>query len=175
MTQLNLGHKLFNWGTSIGVILFGFVVSGSIAIAQQPQRVRVIIGFHQPPTQAEINAVRKGGGTVTNRFRLISSVAAEVPVAAIAGLAKHPLVKIIEPDIECRADEYGDDWGVVRIGSRLVHEGNVSFDPVTTLVELDYEETWVIHKKNLPSPSVAQHARLKSNGKFQCSVKPGDG
>ncbi len=126
MTQLNLGHKLFNWGTSIGVILFGFVVSGSIAIAQQPQRVRVLIGFHQPPTQAEINAVQKGGGTVTDRFRLISSVAAEVPVAAIAGLAKHPLVKIIEPDIECRADEYGDDWGVVRIGSRLVHEGNVT-------------------------------------------------
>jgi subtilisin len=96
------------------------------ARAQQPERVRVLIGFHQPPGQAELNAVKQGGGTVTSRFRLIDSVAAEVPANAIAGLAKNPLVKVVEPDLEVQADEYGDDWGIARIGSRFVHEGNVA-------------------------------------------------
>jgi subtilisin len=94
--------------------------------AQQPERVKVLIGFHQPPGLAEMNAVAGGGGNVTHRFRIIDAVAADIPVNAIEGLSKNPLVKIIEPDLECTAHEYGDDWGISRVGARLVHEGNVA-------------------------------------------------
>jgi subtilisin family serine protease len=111
---------------SVGLAMLSVLGIQEMASAQQPERVRVLIGFHQPPGQAELNAVQQGGGKVTSRFRLIDSVAAEIPANAIAGLANNPLVKIVEPDMEVMADEYGDDWGIARIGSRLVHEGNVA-------------------------------------------------
>ena len=98
------------------------------AAGQQVGAVKVLIEFYQPPGMSELKAVKGNGGKFTQRFRLINSVAAEVPPQAINGLRKHPLVKLVEPDIECRADEYGDDWGISRIGARLVHEGNVATD-----------------------------------------------
>lgn len=116
----------FSQLTAVGLTILSVCGLDMQARAQQPERVRVLIGFHQPPGQAELNAVKQGGGTVTSRFRLIDSVAAEVPANAIAGLAKNPLVKVVEPDLGVQADEYGDDWGIARIGSRLVHEGNVA-------------------------------------------------
>ena len=116
----------FSQLTAVGLTILSVCGLDTQARAQQPERVRVLIGFHQPPGQAELNAVKQGGGTVTSRFRLIDSVAAEVPANAIAGLAKNPLVKVVEPDLEVQADEYSDDWGIARIGSRLVHEGNVA-------------------------------------------------
>jgi subtilisin family serine protease len=116
----------FSLLTAVGLTILSACGLDTQARAQQPERVRVLIGFHQPPGQAELNAVQQGGGKVTSRFRLINSVAAEIPANAVAGLAKNPLVKIVEPDMEVMADEYGNDWGIARIGSRLVHEGNVA-------------------------------------------------
>ena len=98
------------------------------AVSQPPERVKVLIGFHQRPGLPELNAVKANGGKITSRFRIIDSIAAEVPQNALIGLRNNPLVKIVEPDTECTANEYGEDWGIARVGARLVHEGNVATD-----------------------------------------------
>ncbi|MDB4810140.1 hypothetical protein OAH34_02980, partial [bacterium] len=65
--------------------------------AQKPGggKVKVLVGFAQPPGQAEVNLIANNGGQVTRRFRIIDSLAAELPQAAVNALANHPSVRII--------------------------------------------------------------------------------
>ncbi|NDL67266.1 S8 family serine peptidase [Anaerotalea alkaliphila] len=93
-------------------------------------KVRVLIGFTGRPGAAEEALVRAFGGTVRHTYELIPSIAAEVPLQALPGLARNPLVALVEPDIRAYAiGNYEEDlqaelertWGMVRIGEGAAH------------------------------------------------------
>ncbi|WP_456415437.1 S8 family peptidase [Thiolapillus sp.] len=107
------------------------------------QASSVIVGFHHPPGEAEQERIQRAGGTIKRVYHLIPAVVAVVPHQAIAGLLDDPAVAYVEEDkavisIEPEythlardffaADdaEYGNAWGVLRIGSREVHERGVT-------------------------------------------------
>lgn len=92
--------------------------------AQQPERVRVIIGFRQAPGADEQNLVTATGGTVRHAYWLVPAVAADVPVTALQGLRNNPNVANVDVDtmvFEVDA-ELDSAWGVKRIGAGLVHD-----------------------------------------------------
>ncbi len=89
------------------------------------QRVRVIIGFTQPPGANEQALVQAGGGTILHTYWLVPAIAAEVPQVALQGLRNNPNVTSVDPDAEVfEIDaELDASWGVKRIGSGIVHAG----------------------------------------------------
>lgn len=100
------------------------LASGVGAQAPGQTRVRVIIGFAQPPGPAEEALVRGAGGMVHHRYWLVPAIAADVPQAALAGLRNNPNVSSVSPDtvVEELDAELDASWGVKRIGSGVVHD-----------------------------------------------------
>jgi subtilisin len=91
---------------------------------------KVIVSFHQPPGVAAQSAIQGVGGQVRLRLNLIDALAATIPADALAGLARNPLVKAIEPDhpleLFHHAPNTGNQeleaaWGVEHIGAGYVH------------------------------------------------------
>lgn len=99
--------------------------AAATALAQPPERVRVLIGFTELPGPAQEALVRDAGGDIHHRYHLIPAIAATVPVTALSGISRNPNVTIIEPDGLVRAidAELDNTWGVKRIGSGIVHDG----------------------------------------------------
>ncbi len=99
-------------------------VSGLLAQTTRPnERVSVLIGFRQQPGAAEQALVRAFGGAVRHTYRIIPSIAATLPLAAVRALSAHPSVALIERDTPVYAlDEYTSAWGVPKIGARAVHD-----------------------------------------------------
>lgn len=111
------------------VILAAVVwISATTGLLAQPgpaDRVKVLIGFDQPPGASERSLVQSLGGTVRHTYRLIPAIAATLPQRAIAVLNNVPGVSVIEPDVTVYAlDEYDNAWGVKKINARAVHDGN---------------------------------------------------
>jgi hypothetical protein len=92
--------------------------------AQQPERVRVIIGFRQAPSLDEQNLLAAAGGSVRHTYWLVPAVAAEVPITALQGLRNNPNVANVDVDtVVYEVDaELDNAWGVKRIGAGLVHD-----------------------------------------------------
>jgi subtilisin len=90
---------------------------------------KVIISFKSPPTAADIAAVQRAQGKVKHVYNIIPSVAAEIPTAALRGLAQNPRIDLIEEDVEVHAwdhgtapaGEYENTWGVSHIGTAYSH------------------------------------------------------
>ena len=103
-------------------ILSGLMVSP--ALGQQPERVKVLIGFTRQPGAAEEALVRGVGGTIKYTYHLVPAIAATLPEAAIPGLLANPNVTRIEPDGKVWAidAELDNAWGVKRIGAGTVHD-----------------------------------------------------
>jgi len=106
------------------VILSGLIVGP--ALGQQPERVKVLIGFTRQPGPAEQALVHRAGGTIKYTYHLVPAIAATLPEAAISGLLANPNVTRIEPDGEVWAidAELDNSWGVKRIGAGMVHGYN---------------------------------------------------
>jgi len=104
-------------------ILSGLMVSP--ALGQQPERVKVLIGFMRQPGPAEQALVRTAGGTIKYTYHLVPAIAASIPEAAIQGLLNNPNITRIELDIAVYAvdAELDNTWGVKRIGAGTVHDG----------------------------------------------------
>ena len=101
------------------------VAAATPAMGQQPEGVKVLIGFARQPGPAEEALVRAAGGRIKYTYHLVSTIAATVPQAAIDGLRRNPNVTTIELDGEVHAidAELDNTWGVKRIGSGAVHDG----------------------------------------------------
>lgn len=103
-------------------ILSGLMVSP--ALGQQPERVKVLIGFTRPPGPAEEALVGGVGGTIRYTYHLVPAIAATVPEGAIDGLRRNPNVTSVDLDGEVWAIdvELDNAWGVKRIGAGTVHD-----------------------------------------------------
>ncbi|HEU4920907.1 MAG TPA: S8 family serine peptidase [Candidatus Limnocylindrales bacterium] len=106
--------------------------------AQSPEvaseAVRVIVTFDGPPDRAAEQAIERAGGTVRGRLALVDGLAAELPAAALKGLAAAGGVRSVERDVRLTAFDHGADtgdheyenaWGVEHIGAPAVHAAGV--------------------------------------------------
>jgi len=109
-----------------------------ITNAVQNDKVKVIIGFQNlgaPGLIAEdIDIIRGAGGVVNRKFKLIPSVSASVPAAAVPGLLANPKVKIVEMDMTVTAHDIDQTWGVKRIGCEPVHAGTFTGNNGTSVL-----------------------------------------
>jgi subtilisin len=77
--------------------LLAIVFSSSPVGATPAEKVDVLIGFNQPPGQAEQALVRSLGGDVRYTYSIIPTIAATIPENAIAGLRHNPRVTHVNP------------------------------------------------------------------------------
>ncbi len=112
------------------------VSSASVALAQPPERVKVLIGFRGNPGPSEEALVRNARGVVRYRYHLVPAIAATVPVTALGGLRRNPRVTVVEADGEVRAidAELDSSWGVKRIGAGLVHDSGNRGDGIRVAI-----------------------------------------
>ena len=89
---------------------------------------RVIIGFHQTPSNYEQRLIQRHRGKFRHTFKRIKALSAKLTDQAIAELQNNPSVAYIEEDAtisviepEFGSGEYLEAWGVSRIGSESVH------------------------------------------------------
>jgi subtilisin family serine protease len=112
------------------------VSSASLALAQPPERVKVLIGFRGRPGPSEETLVRNAGGVVRYRYHLVPAIAATVPATALNGLRRNPRVTVVEADGEVQAidAELDSAWGVKRIGAGLVHDSGNRGDGIRVAI-----------------------------------------
>jgi subtilisin len=116
----------------------------AVAAASPPEKVRVFIGFNQPPGQSEEALVRGLGGDIKYTYHIIPAIAAYVPETSIQGLLKNPRVTVIEPDVMIQATdaELTNSWGVEHIGAGAVQEsGNKGTGVKVAIIDtgIDYD------------------------------------
>jgi subtilisin len=129
---------------ALGVILV--ITLASTGAAQAGEPAQYIVTFTTPPTANDMALINAGGGSVRHVYSIIPGMAVLLPEAAVAGLSRNPRVASIEPDVEVFAsqgteEEYGNVWGVVRIGSRQAHDnGNTGTDVKIGIIDtgIDY-------------------------------------
>ena len=112
------------------VLLMGsfiYTVNASSA-SEQSEKQRYIITFDSAPGSSERAMVRAQGGEVIYNYSLVSAMAVTLPEQAVQGLERNPHIVRIEQDQKVIATdiEMVNSWGVKRIGSSDVHEGNLA-------------------------------------------------
>lgn len=93
----------------------------------------VIIGFNNRPGSAERALLRAHNGMMRHAFRLIKAFAANLPDQEISRLRANPRIKYVVEDAvvslvepELSEVEYGNSWGVQRIGCESVHAQGIT-------------------------------------------------
>lgn len=99
------------------------LVGGAVSHGAPPETVDVIIQFKNAPGANEENLVKKHGGKVTRKFKIVRAVSATVPAAASDKIKKEAGVLAVEPDGKIEAHDLANTWGVNRIGCGPVHAG----------------------------------------------------
>jgi len=137
--------KIPRWLTVVVVLglLLGSVASIGAAPGQQPEKVKVLIGFTRQPGPPEEALVRGIGGTIRYTYHLVPAIAATVPEGAIDGLRRNPNVTSVDLDREVWAidTELDNAWGVKRIGAGTVHaSGNKGTGVTVAIIDsgIDY-------------------------------------
>ncbi|NPV48461.1 MAG: S8 family serine peptidase [Armatimonadetes bacterium] len=87
-------------------------------------RAPVLILFQAPPGAADEGVVQGLGGKVKQKYHLIPGMAAELPVAQVDALRRHPRVRVVEPDGEVEILAQTLPWGVDRVDAERVHPTN---------------------------------------------------
>ena len=120
--RLRSGRLLSLFWMLVGVLC---LLTSPAGAARPVKEVNVLIAYKGAPGAAEEKLIRKQGGTVKHRYWLVPAVAARVPEAALAALARNPNVAAIEPDAEVSVNdiELDNAWGVARIGGGVAHDG----------------------------------------------------
>ncbi|MFB3788756.1 MAG: S8 family serine peptidase [bacterium] len=101
--------------------------SGVIEPGDNPMRtVRIFVNFKQRPGFGEQALVRMAGGQIRHAYKYISTLSAEVPLAAIGQLKTLAVVDTIEyvPEVFAVDTELDNAWGVKRTGAGVVHPVN---------------------------------------------------
>ena len=105
------------------LLILAMVFGSTPALAASAEKVDVLIGFSQPPGQAEQSLIRSLGGDIKFTYSIIPTIAATMPENAIAGLRHNPKITHIEPDIEVHAIAETIPWGVNKIDADIVQAG----------------------------------------------------
>jgi hypothetical protein len=107
------------------LVALGLLFVVSSAFAQAPERVRILIGFRNPPNPADEGDVRRRGGEISHRYHIVPAMAVSIPVTALDGVRRNPNVTVVEPDGTVNAVDAELDaaWGVSRIGAGTTHAG----------------------------------------------------
>lgn len=87
-------------------------------------RAPVLILFEAPPGASDEDVVKGLGGKVKQKYHLIPGMAAELPVAQVDALRRHPRVRVVEPDGEVEILAETLPWGVDRVDAERVHPTN---------------------------------------------------
>jgi subtilisin len=113
------------WASLIALVVISLIWLAG-AEAQAEGRSRVIITYRDRPTASDVLKVSNAGGKVSRLFRVVPSVVAELPTAAIERLRADPRVLAVEKDqrVQLLDAELDNSWGVKRIGAGLVHPTN---------------------------------------------------
>ncbi|MBI2849437.1 MAG: S8 family peptidase [Chloroflexi bacterium] len=106
----------------ITALFMGLIGAG--VSASSPEMVEVIVAFDHEPGPAEEALIAEVGGEVKHSLRLIRTVAARIPAAALQRLRQNPGVVGIEEDSDVfSADiELDNSWGVNRIAAGVMHD-----------------------------------------------------
>jgi len=112
----------------LAILLLSVVsLSQVISLADaRPQKINVLIGFKQTPGRNEQALVKSHGGAIKYSYHLVPAIAANLPEPAIKALLNNPNVTRVEPDgmVYAVDTELENSWGVERIGSGTVHDGD---------------------------------------------------
>jgi len=136
----------------IAAIITALMVSltgTTMAVAERPEMVNVLIGFDRQPGPSEEGIVHGAGGSVKYTYHLVPAIAASVPEAAIEGLLKNPRVTRVEPDIEVQAIGQVLPWGINRIDAEVAHVSGsqgagVNVAILDTGIDLDHPDLNVV-------------------------------
>lgn len=106
------------------VLAFGATTAPTASMAAE--KVRVLIGFKKIPGPAEQALVRRFGGEIRYTYKIVPTIAATVPDAAIPGLRASSNVTHVHSDGRVWAldTELDNSWGVKRVGAGIVHGYN---------------------------------------------------
>lgn len=90
------------------------------------QKVRVLIEFKEFPGKSEAALIKSHGGEVRHMYRIIPSIAVEIPAKAVEALKHNKNILRIESDIlayttDIYSDELNRTWGMLRIGESTAH------------------------------------------------------
>lgn len=100
------------------LLLFGLAGTGIAAHpgpADAPATVEVLIGFHQPPGDAERALVEGVGGEIFRQFHIVDVIAARMTQQAADALAQHAQVRYVEPNGVVYALGQTVPWGIDRV------------------------------------------------------------
>ncbi len=95
-------------------LMAGLLGSAGLAAAP-PERIDVLIGFHEAPGGSEQALVRGVGGEIYRQYTLVSVIAARMAPQAADALARNPGVAYVEPDGTVYAVEQTVPWGIDRV------------------------------------------------------------
>lgn len=87
-------------------------------------RAPVLILFQAPPGPADEGVVTGLGGKVKQKYHLIPGMAAELPLAQVDALRRHPRVRVVEPDGDVEILAQTLPWGIDRVDAERVHPTN---------------------------------------------------
>ena len=110
--------------TMLMVISVTVVLAGGAAKVSQTNNKKVIIGFEEPPNEADEKMIRDCGGKTKYTYHIINAKAAEIPEHAIENIKKNPRVEYVEDDSIVHTVAEDIPWGVDRIDADLVWSGN---------------------------------------------------
>lgn len=98
------------------VIAMLFMLLAPAAAAMKPVDTQfMLIGFNSIPGVAEHGLLRAYGVTIEKEYTLIPVMLVEVPLQAIPGLQRNPLVKYLEEDMPVYAVTDSIPWGIERV------------------------------------------------------------
>ncbi len=100
------------------LLLFGLAGTGIAAHpgpADAPATVEVLIGFHQPPGDAERALVDGVGGEILRQFHIVDVIAARMTQQAADALAEDARVRYVEPNGPVYALGQTVPWGIDRV------------------------------------------------------------
>lgn len=109
---------------------------GAVAVGAQAADGRYIVKFRD--LSAAASAVQAAGGRVALELRPQRAMAVHLPAAAVAALARHPLVEYVEPDVARYPLAQGTPYGITMVqADDPVFTGNPASGANTTVCIID--------------------------------------
>ncbi|UCD54416.1 MAG: S8 family serine peptidase, partial [Dehalococcoidia bacterium] len=149
LQRLIMGKRKLGWLVMMVVTLCSLTLGLPAHVqAETPEPVDVLVTFYQPPGSGEIELIRSVGGTVTNVYHIVPTIAATIPADKLEALKTDLRVRLVEPDIVI-ASVAGQvlPWGVDRVDAELVHPTNkgtgVKVAVLDTGIDLDHPDLTV--------------------------------
>jgi len=120
------------------IILFMLSALPTITNADAPEKIKVIIGFHNEP---DVSIIRAYNGQVKTNMNQINAVVAMIPENALTALQHNPKIRYIERDEYVQLIQAESlPWGVDRIDAEKVWSSNTGSGVIIAICDtgIDY-------------------------------------